>query len=183
MQLRIFFAALVVSAFGFAPAYVGAAMPPAGGANQRPSVEGCLGQTLFNGIWRLTVTDSAVKVNPDDADYKNWGVTIELRNGKNAQNSPGDSGFQEYPQIAFEDGTVLDMATTGAKVQYQNAIFYKNLPPGGVARTTMYYRMEGDDANRTPTKLLISIKPVEYGKKFGYTVSDPSFRVNLTCKA
>ncbi len=181
MQFRIFCAALVVSAFCFGPSHAAAAMP-AGGANQRSSVEGCLGQTLFNGLWRLTVTESAIKVNPDDADYKNWGITLELRNGKNAQNSAGDSGFQEYPQIAFADGTVLDMQT-GAQVQFQNAIFYKSLPPGGVARTTMYYRMEGDNMNKVPTKFLVSIKPVEYGKKFGYTVPDPSFRVDLSCRA
>jgi len=55
---------------------------PAGGANQRASVEGCIGQTLFNGLWRLTVLKSEPTTNPDDSDYKNWGVTIELRNGK-----------------------------------------------------------------------------------------------------
>ena len=158
-----------------------AATPPPGGANQRPSVEGCIGATLFDGIWRLKVLGSQLQSNPDDSDYKNWAVTLELRNGKNEQNSPGDSGFQDYPQIAFDDGTVLDMETTEAKVQYQKAIFYKSLPPGGVARTTLWYRLDSDHEKKTPVKLLISIKAVEYGKKFGYTVPDPSFRVKLDC--
>jgi len=105
-----------------------------------------------------------------------------LRNGKNAQNSPGDSGFQDYPQIAFADGTVLDMETTTAKVQYQKAIYYKSLPPGGVAVTTMWYRLDDAHASQAPTKLLIGIKPTEFGKTFGYTVKDPSFRVKLDCK-
>jgi len=180
MKFRMLIAATVV--FGLMPG-VSAAAPPPGGANQRPSVEGCIGQTLFNGVWRLLVTESALKENPDDPDYKNWGITLELRNGKNAQNSPSDSGFQDYPQIAFEDGTVLDMATTEAKVQYQKAIFYKSLPPGGVAKMTMYYRLEGDDATKTPTKLLVNIKRTEFGKTFGYSVADPSFRVKLDCKS
>lgn len=157
--------------------------PPPGGSNQRPSIEGCVGETLFNGIWRLKVLSSQLDTNPDDSDYKNWAVTLELRNGKNAQSSPGDTGFQDYPQLAFSDDTVLDMDTTTAKVQYQKAIFYKSLPPGGVARTTLWYRLGEENAQKTPTKLLISIKPVEFGKKFGYTVADPSFRVKLDCNA
>jgi len=145
-------------------------------------VEGCIGQTLFNGVWRLKVIDSALKTNPDDPDYKNWAITLELRNGKNAQSSPGDSGFQDYPQLAFADGTVLDMETA-ADVQYQKAIFYKSVPPGGVARTTVWYRLDGDHAAQTPTKLLVNIKPEEFGKNFGYSVHDPSFRVKLDCKS
>jgi hypothetical protein len=183
MHFRAFVAAAALVALGAMPSLSHAATPrPAGGANQRPSVEGCMGQTLFNGVWRLKVTGSELKTNPDDADSKNWAITLELRNGKNAQNSPADSGFQDYPQIAFADGTVLDMETTTAKVQYQKAIYYKSLPPGGVAATTMWYRLDEAHASQTPTKLLISIKPTEYGKTFGYTVKDPSFRVKLDCK-
>jgi hypothetical protein len=153
---------------------------PAGGANQRASVEGCIGQTLFNGVWRLRVISSELQTNPADPDYKNWAIVLELRNGLNAQNSPGDSGFQDYPQLAFADDTVLDMETT-AKVQYQNAVFYKSLPPGGVARTTLWYRLPDEDASKSPTKLLVSIKSTEYGKTFGYSVADPSFRIKLDC--
>lgn len=175
--------ALVSLSFTLRPALAGTTASPAGGSNQRPSVEGCIGQTLFNGVWRLKVIESALKTNPDDSDYKNWAVTLELRNAKNTQNSPGDSGFVEYPQIAFADGTVLDMETTEAKVQYQNAIFYKSLPPGGVAHTTLWYRLDPDHAAQTPTKLLINIDPHQYGKTFGYTVHDPSFRVKLDCNS
>jgi len=169
--------------FSTLPAIAAPTPPPAGGANQRTSIEGCIGATLFNGIWRLKVISSQLQTNPDDSDYKNWAVAIELRNGKNAQNSPSDSGFQDYPQLAFSDDTILDMETTTAKVQYQKAIFYKSVPPGGVARTTMWYRLGDENGQKTPTKLLISIKPVEFGKKFGYTVPDPSFRVKLDCTA
>jgi hypothetical protein len=180
MKLPMFIVAMAI--FGLMPGASNAATPPPGGANQRPSVEGCIGETLFNGVWRLLVTDSALKVNPDDPDYKSWAITLELRNGKNAQDSPGDSGFQDYPQIAFVDGAVLDMQTD-EEVQYQKAIFYKSFPPGGVAQMTMYYRLEGDNATKTPTKLLVNIKRTEFGKTFGYTVADPSFRVKLDCKS
>lgn len=184
MKIHSFVAGVALATLSLIPILShAAAVSPAGGANQRPSVEGCIGQTLFNGVWRLKVLESTLKTNPDDPDYKNWAITFELRNGKNAQNSPGDSGFQEYPQIAFADDTVLDMETVESKVQYQKAIFYKSVPPGGVARMTMYYRLDDDHAAKTPTKLLIGIKSTEYGKIFGYTVKDPSFRVKLDCSS
>lgn len=182
LYLRVFLASSVLAALCALPNMSGAATPPpAGGANQRASVEGCMGETLFNGVWRLKVISSGLQTNPDDPDYKNWAVTLELRNGKNTQNSPTDSGFQDYPQLAFADDTVLDMETTTAKVQYQKAIFYKSLPPGGVARTTLFYRLPDEDASKSPTKLLIAIKRTEFGKTFGYSVTDPSFRVRLDC--
>ncbi len=183
-KVRAFLAGISLAVFSLMPALANTnASSPAGGSNQRPSVEGCIGQTLFNGVWRLKVIESALKTNPDDSDSKNWAITLELRNGKNAQNSPTDSGFQDYPQLAFADGTVLDMETTEAKVQYQKAIFYKSVPPGGVVRTTMWYRLDDDHAAQTPTKLLVNIKAEEFGKKFGYTVHDPSFRVKLDCNS
>ncbi len=75
------------------------------------------------------------------------------------------------------------METTDAKVQYQKAIYYKHVPPGGAARMTMWYRLADERAAKVPTKLLIGIKPVENGKKFGYSVPDPSFRVKLDCNS
>ncbi|MDQ6825643.1 MAG: hypothetical protein M3Z14_00360 [Candidatus Eremiobacteraeota bacterium] len=184
MQIRSLAAGIALASIVFAPLLANAATPqPAGGSNQRPSLEGCIGQTLFNGIWRLKVLESALKTNPDDADSKNWAITLELRNGRNAQTSPGDTGFQDYPQLAFADDTVLDMETTDAKVQYQKAIYYKDVPPGGAARMTMWYRLDGEHGTKTPTKLLIAIKATEYGKKFGYSVPDPSFRVKLDCNS
>lgn len=183
MYIRTLAAALLVGLAGSITVPAGASPTPAGGSNQRASVEGCIGQTLFNGLWRLTVLKSEPTTNPDDSDYKSWGVTIELRNGKNASNSPTDSGIDGYPQLAFSDGTVLDMAATDAKLQYQKNIEYKELPPGGVARTTLYYRLEGDDATKTPSKLLVEIHPSGPNGKFGYSVSDPSFRVKLDCHA
>src|ERR1700687_3655534 len=117
LYLRVFLASAALAALCAMPNMSGASTAsPAGGANQRASVEGCIGETLFNGVWRLKVISSALQTNPDDPDYKNWAITIELRNGKNAQNSPGDSGFQDYPQLAFADDTILDMETTTAKV-------------------------------------------------------------------
>jgi hypothetical protein len=54
---------------------------------------------------------------------------------------------------------------------------------GGDARTTLWYRLGDENAQKVPTKLLISIKPVEFGKKFGYTAPDSSFRVKPDCNS
>lgn len=181
MLFRILFTLLFFSGC-FVPLGASAASIPSGGANQRASVEGCVGETLFNGLWRVKVLSSKLDTNPGDPDYKNWGVVIELRNGKNAQNSPADSGFQDYPQLVFADDTILDMQTM-AQVQYQNDVFYKSVPPGGAAHTTLWYRLGDENAQHTPTKLLVAIKPVDNGKKFGYSVANPSFRIKLDCNA
>ena len=62
-----------------------------GGSNQRASLEGCLGETLFNGVWRVKTT-KLEKISKD-ADTPGWGLTLEVKNGSPATISPVDAGF------------------------------------------------------------------------------------------
>ena len=94
-----------------------------GGANARPSLEGCLGETLFNGVWRV----KTLKLEAIKTDRPGWGLTVEIRNGTKATIAPWEAGWvTEGVQLAFSDATTISV--DGMDVQ---KVSFATLPAGG----------------------------------------------------
>jgi hypothetical protein len=162
------------------------AAPTAGGANERVSLEGCLGEQLFNGVWRIKA--SKLERANKDADVPGWGVMLEVRNGSKATIMPVDAGFDptgQGIQLAFDDATTIPVDP----LEVQKLTF-ASLPPGGaVTQQLKFYYPFGtkEDAVKTPIKFLLEINPKGIGdstkaKGVMFTVPNPSLRVRLDCQ-
>ncbi|MEW6422690.1 MAG: hypothetical protein AB1511_13330, partial [Deinococcota bacterium] len=131
-----------------------------GGANQRASLEGCLGETLFNGIWRLRATKlEAIKRDPGTpAEAPGWGLTVELRNGARGTLIPAaDTGVRGNSMLAFADAQTLSVEPLS-----EQKLTFANLPQGGVvtAQLRFYYPYDIDRAKvQKPVKFLFEIDP------------------------
>ena len=158
----------------------------AGGAVQKASVSGCIGEYLFNGIWRFRVTKLTVMTDPDRGDYPYYNVTAEFRNGTTKTILPAHTGIDTGTAIslAFSDGDSLNFSYGGAWV---DKTYGKIVQGSGFVFNFRFY--PGDKlplaqviAN-PPQKLLFEVDPAKLDKdlKLGFTVPDPSFRVDLTC--
>jgi hypothetical protein len=153
----------------------------AGGANQKNSVEGCLGEQLFNGIWRLRVAKLEAFV---DGSQNGYDLTLELRNGVGktiAGTQTGISPSSDGKNLVLENGQTLEFSSGTANNWVDTA--FKNVPQGALNKAVLrYYMPEG--TTEKPIKFLFEIKTSELDKdlKLSYTVKDPSFRVNLTCQ-
>ena len=148
----------------------------AGGANQVLALEGGLNEWLFNGIWRLRVTG----LRPNDDGRPGWLVDVELRNGTTAGNLALDgTGFQTV-QLVMDDTNILTQP-------YNITDFVRPVGQGSTISTSLRY-YDDDGAGRKPVKLILRITPDDAtksflkGMKLGYTVPDPSFRINLVTK-
>lgn len=159
-----------------------------GGANQRASLEGCLGETLFNGIWRFRATklEPIVKDAGTPLETQGWGVTVELRSGAKTMVQPVFTGMRDGGiQVAFDDAQTL----TADALDVQKLTF-ANLPPGGVLthQLKFWYRYDTPkDQIKTPTKLLLEINPNGFENTIrasgaSYTTPTPSLRVRLDCQ-
>jgi len=157
----------------------------AGGADQRASLEGCIGETLFNGIWRFRVTklEAITRDTGTPIETAGWGVTVELRNGTRSTVQPVFTGMRDGGiQVAFADAQTI--TADGLNVQ---KLTFANLPPGGVVTHQLMFWYKHDtpkDQIKTPTKLLLEINPTGFENSIratgaGYTTPTPSLRVRL----
>ena len=157
-----------------------------GGTNERVSLEGCLGEQLFNGVWRIRAS-KLERVNKD-ANTPGWGLTLEVRNGSKATITPVDAGFDptgQGIQLAFDDATTIPVDPLDVQ-----KLTFASLPPGGpVSHQLKFYYPFGtkEDAVKTPVKFLLEInaKGIGDGTKargVAFTVPNPSLRVKLDCQ-
>jgi len=157
----------------------------AGGSNQRASLEGCMNEYLFNGVWRIKVTKLERITRDGDPTAPGWSLTLELRNGSKATLDAGMAGMNNNAkQIAFADASSLNAETNGQER------FYSKLTPGGAAYQVLkfYYPSDTKEGDiNTPVKFLLEVDPtgvVGELKNLGaaFSSANPSFRVHLDCQ-
>lgn len=152
-----------------------------GGANARPSLEGCLGETLFNGVWRV----KTLKLEAIKTDRPGWGLSVEVRNGAKATIAPWEAGWvTEGVQLAFADATTLSV--DGMDVQ---KVSFATLPAGGAVthQLKFFYPFGTPDTEvKKPTKFLLELKDnigdSTRAKGVAFSVPNPSLRVRLDCQ-
>jgi hypothetical protein len=146
----------------------------AGGANQVAAASGCIGEYLFNGVWRLKVQSLMYSL-----EEKAWYLTIELRNGTNKISAPyntGSSGSGDDISLLTEDGNSLSLAN-GTRIQ--DDILLKSIAPGAAGVTKIWFNAES--ATPKATKLLWAMSAANNSDKAPLS-KQPGFRVDLTCQ-
>lgn len=153
----------------------------AGGANQRASLEGCLNEWLFNGIWRIRAT----KVEPMEMFGRNvWAVTLEIRNGTTRTLEPGQTGWKDSSglTLAFADGSTGTIQAGVLTREYDNGIYSAKIPQGASVISQIKFDFTTPKPE-APNKMLIQIDPSRLQRNLGvaYNTPDPSFRFKLDC--
>jgi hypothetical protein len=155
----------------------------AGGTNQRASLEGCIGETLFNGVWRLTVKSIEQIVRSETVP--GWGVTLEWKNGTKATAYATMTGVKNFALI-LANGNPLEINSYDAQ-----QVTDKDLQQGaGVTHQLKFYFPPNTPLENLPrpAKLLVEIDPkgITAGSLLAagvaYTTPNPSFRVRLDCQ-
>ena len=158
----------------------------AGGANERVSLEGCLNESLFNGVWRIKA-GKPVRILRDNAtDYPGWGLTLEFRNGTGTTLNSTDAGVSGTGggiQLAFADANTLSVDPLDVQ-----KFTFANLPPGGAVthQLKFFYPYPAPSEIKTPVKFLLEVDPKAIGdstraKGVAFSSANPSFRVRLDC--
>jgi hypothetical protein len=158
----------------------------AGGANQRESLEGCIGQDFFNGIWRVKVL--SVEPIVDDMNTAGWGVTLEMKNGTTqtltVAMDTGISGTGEGIQLVLEDETILSVDPYDVQT-----LTFASLPQGGGITHQLKFFPAFDAApnDAKPVKFLFEMKADSVANSVreagvAYSTPNPGLRVQLDCQ-
>ncbi len=142
----------------------------AGGANQVVALEACVGEWLFNGIWRVRITD------PQDltGDRNGRSYRFEFRNGTKLSGfAPSGTGMDGI-LMALENGT-----TVGAE-NVNEVSDPPYLAGGSHSQTINFY---WDDASVKPQKIVVLFNPKNMNTSFDvkFNVPDPNLRFKTDC--
>ena len=141
-----------------------------GGANQVVALEACVGEWLFNGIWRVRVTDPQVF----SGDRNGISYRFEFRNGTKLSGfAPSGTGLEGI-QLALENGTTVSAENV-------NEISDPPYLAGGSHSQTINFYW--DDANLKPQKIVVLFNPKNMNTSFDvkFNVLDPSLRFKTNC--
>jgi hypothetical protein len=171
---------------------VASAEPAAeGGAMQVGAQPGCLNQWMFNGTWRVRVTNVAFHpASAGNPDADAWAVAMQWANGtSNAGVSPVDTNAQDIV-LGLQNGDTITTTDSSTGNLSQQQLFFHTFPAAGQFSYTQVFLAPNLDQNNKPVKLLVTFDVPKYNKnhpgssgKFWRTRSPGgyNYRIDLTC--
>jgi hypothetical protein len=148
------------------------------------SREGCKDQWLFNGVWRVKVTDVEPYLN--NGQQQGWQVTEVWRNGTSQELSPNDSVLKDQT-LELHAGSIAASQTTGGSLSLQ-AINFNSFPPAGEFTYKQIFlasNLSADPSNK-PQGLTITFNGAQLAQmktKPQFSTSKYNFHFNLGCTA
>jgi hypothetical protein len=144
-------------------------------------VEGCLNQTLFNGVWQIKARtlERIPKVG--------WAITLEVRNGSHTTIMPIEAGISGTGTGIRMTGQARSLKVDSFDVATLTA---KNLLPGATATGQLkFYNPYGKvlDISKNPTRFLLEVDPKRIDnatreKGVAFQVPNPGFVIRLDCE-
>ena len=164
------------------------AAPAEGGSTEVGAQSGCMNQWMFDGVWRVRVTN--VAFHPAGDAVNGWDVSMQWANGTSYSGiSPTDT-LKQSLVLALANGDTLTAAdSTRAALNQQQLDFHSFPASGQFSYTQMFLSGQTLDQNNKPAKLLITFDVPTYKKnhpggsaKF-WTLKTPgyNYRIDLTC--
>ena len=181
-----FFATLSMLAIGLtAPHPATAATQNVGGSTQTAAQSGCMNTWMFDGMWRVRVTN-VVFIPADGMAPSRYDVTMQWANGTSMTLEPSGTQTND-PVLQLKDGDTV-LSTNGAGEGSLDRLTYHTFPPSGqLTYTQKFYNDPPLTADNPPVKLLITFNVADYrkarpdGALWRQKTINPNYRIDLTC--
>jgi hypothetical protein len=144
--------------------------------------EGCKDQWLFNGVWRVRVTDVQPYMN--GSQQVGWQVTEVWGNGTSKELAPSDT-YYKAQVLELTTGSIAANGSTIGALSEQ-AVAFNELPPAGKFTHKQIFIPSNFDPSNKPTGLSIAFDGdalAQVKSKPQFTSSKYDFHFNLGCAA
>jgi len=147
------------------------------------SREGCMKQWLFNGVWRVKVTDVEPHMNGNQQD--GWQVTEVWRNGTSGELAPNDTAFKDQTLELGNGTAVKSTDSTGGSLSQQQVNFNEMAPSGQLTYQQLFLMANVDPSNKPKGLLLVfnGNQLAQWKSRPQFTTSKYNFHFNLGCVA
>ena len=179
---------LVLSLLFSPPALAATTSQAQGGSTQVSAQSGCMNQWMFNGVWRVRVTN--VAFHPAGDSVNGWDVTMQWGNGTSyAGIAPADT-FKQALVLGLANGdTLTSTDSTRGSLNEQQLDFHTFPASGQFTYTQTFYTGQTLDQNNKPVKLLVTfdipkyrtLNPHNSGKFWRTKTPGYNYRINLAC--
>src|SRR5579864_460471 len=154
------------------------------GLAEANSRDGCMNQWLFNGVWRVKVTDVEPVMN--GGQQQGWQVTEVWRNGTSRELSPADSMLKDQT-LELGNGSITASQTTGGNLSLQTVTNNNMAPSGQLTYRQVFLasNLNADPSNK-PKGLQITFNGTQLAQQTSkpqFTSSKYNFHFNLGCTA
>ncbi len=157
---------------------------------EKGALEGCINQSLSNGVWRVKATQlEKIYATNDAPNFPAWSITLEVKNETQIATRLADAGFSDIAkgiQVTFADGTTL-----GAEPLGSEDFLFMALPKSGILSYKINFLYpfpvpKNMNTNEKPHHLLLELgfnKISAHLKSKGvvFNRKNPSFKINLDC--
>jgi hypothetical protein len=166
---------------------VQAAPTAEGGSTQVDAQSGCMNQWMFNGMWRVRVTNVAFQPAGDYPAV--WNVSMQWANGTSfSPVSPADT-MKKPMVLALANGDTITTTDSSRGTLNEGQLDVHSFPASGQFTYTQLFLGPNLDPNNKPAKLLITFDVPNYKKMHPgaagryWTQKAPgyNYRIDLTC--
>ena len=147
--------------------------------------EGCMGEWMFNGIWRVRVT-KVDPLNDDSGKQIGWLVTEQWRNGTDHKFAPQETFAQDQILVLANGSQIAATESTNGTLSSQD-LGYHDFPPSAQYTHMQKFIATGAfDSATKPAAVVISFDATRQAANKTlpqYTISPPNFKIKLDCMA
>ncbi|MBV8282942.1 MAG: hypothetical protein JO347_12895, partial [Candidatus Eremiobacteraeota bacterium] len=160
----------------------GAAAQAQGGSTQVAAVQGCMNQSISNGLWRVKVTAIGPDMGNDNAAQIGWMITEEWTNLFTRPLAPGDANVTDQQLVFASGNSAASSDSVGTSASFAQ-LSLKTLSPNAPFSYQQRFRPGAFDATDKPVRLLLTFNATAQNQRIGapHYKSPANFRIDLTC--
>jgi len=160
----------------------GTAAQAQGGSGQVTDTQGCMNQSMSNGVWQVKTTAISPDMGNDGTAQIGWMITEEWTSLVNRPIAPGNTNVTDQ-QLVFASGNTAASSDSVGTLASMGLLTNRTFPPGSSFTYQQRFRPGSFNASDKPVRLLVTFNATaqSHYPNGPYYKNPANFRISLEC--